>query len=676
MEKEEKLDLLLESILSEFGSGESEAAPPAAEASAPAKLPEPEEAAAASEAEKESPAAETSEAAEEPAASEEEPETAEKSDLVQTRVLEIPAKEEAEKAEPGMEATRVLEFQKQEPENTEEQAQRAARSRLQILKSKLVAGPEKRYYDLSEQGVAKLQAAIALGSVVTAACLIMAVLFELDMIPASRMRFMVFSQVLAMLVSAFLGSELMVDSIAELAKKHFTPNFLLVPAFLACAADAVMSLAKVRVPCCGAFSLSMTFALLGSYYDRVTEMSQMDTLRKATKLIGLSRRENYLNGKAAILRGEGEPEDMLDTYRTVSGPQKVQNIFSLAALLLSLAIGGIGFIFSGVSVGLQALSGSLMLAVPASAFIALKRPAHLLEKRLHLVGTVLCGWQGVKTLKAKAHFPITDYDLFPAGTTKLNGVKFYGTRRPEDVIAYTGSIIVDAESPLSPLFVKEMENRRCAPLPVLNFQEYDIGYRGEVRGETVLVGPHDFMTAMGVEIPSGTVISQGLYAAISGKLAAVYALNYAKMRSAAAGLVSARGCKRIMPVVLCRDVMINGDFIHGRFGIRTDRMYFPSGEEKMALLSVPADAGAPVAALTTRTDLISAVSAVSGASALDASCRMGLWLSMVCAAIGLLIMAALAYLGSSELLTPLRFMLYELIWLVPAWLVTEWTRTV
>ena len=44
--------------------------------------------------------------------------------------------------------------------------------------------------------------------------------------------------------------------------------------------------------------------------------------------------------------------------------------------------------------------------------------------------------------------------------------------------------------------------------------------------------------------------------------------------------------------------------------------------------------------------------------------------------LGMLIMLVLAYLGSTELLTPTNVFLYQLVWMVPGLLVTEWTRTV
>jgi hypothetical protein len=73
--------------------------------------------------------------------------------------------------------------------------------------------------------------------------------------------------------------------------------------------------------------------------------------------------------------------------------------------------------------------------------IAVSRPFGVLERRLHRLGAVLCGWQGVEGLCGKALFPLEHKDLFPAGSVKLNGVKFYGDREPDQVVTYTSALI-------------------------------------------------------------------------------------------------------------------------------------------------------------------------------------------------------------------------------------------
>lgn len=89
----------------------------------------------------------------------------------------------------------------------------------------------------------------------------------------------------------------------------------------------------------------------------------------------------------------------------------------------------------------------------------------MLEKRLHMVGTVLCGWEGVKDLSGKAVFPLRDEDLFPLGSTKLNGVKFYGKRSPDEVVSLTASLITAAGGGLVPVFQQLMKNRAWKHIP-------------------------------------------------------------------------------------------------------------------------------------------------------------------------------------------------------------------
>ena len=50
-------------------------------------------------------------------------------------------------------------------------------------------------------------------------------------------------------------------------------------------------------------------------------------------------------------------------------------------------------------------------------------------------------------------------------------------------------------------------------------------------------------------------------------------------------------------------------------------------------------------------------------------------LNVIAGIVGLLIMLALSYLGAAHLLTPTHIFLYQLVWLIPGLLITEWTRT-
>lgn len=551
------------------------------------------------------------------------------------------------------------------------------KSRLRELKKKLVAGPERRYYDLTEIGVGKVQVAIMLNILIVLASAAVAVLFAMGMVPENRLRMVIFSQVLGMLLSALLGSHQMTDGFAELAKGRFTINTMVGITFLTCCVDALFCFSELRMPCCAAFSMEMTMALWARCEERSTEMSQMDTMRKATRLNSLVKVEDYYGGKPGILRGEGQVEDFMNHYSQPSTPHRVQSVYCFVSLLLCAAIGVFAGIHHGISMALRIFSSALLVAVPASFFVSLTRPAAVLERRLHLVGTVLCGWQGVKGLCGKAVFPLYDEDLFPRGAIKLNGVKFYGDREPDEVIACTAALMQSAGGNLERVFVQLRSSRNCKTLTAENIQSYpDGGIGGEVMGESVLLGSMGFLKDMGVEIPEGTMVTQAVYAAIDGQLSAVYAITYSRMRSAAAGLVSLCASRKVTPVMVCGDFMLTEDFLRSKFKVRTRRVVFPTRDVRMTLREQTAEADAPALALTTRDELVSSAYAVSGARALRTASRLGVAIHMVGGILGMLIMLALAYLGSAELLTPTHILLYQLVWMIPGLLVTEWTRTV
>ena len=551
------------------------------------------------------------------------------------------------------------------------------RSRLKDLKKKLVAGPEKRYYELSEIGTGKLQLGILVNLIVVLLCAGVTTMFVMGMVPENRLRLVIFSQVLAMLVSALLGSHMMLDSLGEILKGRFTVNTLLTLTFAACMMDAVFCLMELRIPCCAAFSLEVTMALWARLQRRNTEIAQMDTLRKAVRLHGIVRVEDYFEGQDGLLRTEADVDDFMEHYQKPSNPEIAQSVYAALSLLACVAIAVFAGLRHGLSMGVQILSTSLLVAVPASFFVSISRPMAILEKRLHMVGSLLCDWNGVIDLCGKAVFPLDDQDLFPQGSTKLNGVKFYGDRNPDEVVSYTTSLLETAGGGLVPVFKQLLNSRNGVLLSVENFQNYGGGgIGGEVGGEPVLLGSLNFLQDMGVEIPEGTMVNQAVYASIDGQLCAVYAISYAKMRSAAAGLVTLSGYRKLKPVMLCGDFMLTESFIRSKFNIKTNRILFPTRDVRMELKSIRPEPNATVLALTTREELVSSAYAVTGARALRNATKLGVTIHLIAGILGLLIMLVLAYLGNTELLTPVNILLYQLVWAIPGLLVTEFTRTV
>ena len=551
------------------------------------------------------------------------------------------------------------------------------KSRLRELKKKLVAGPERRYYELSEIGVGNLQLGMVANLLIVLLTAGSTVFYGLNLIPDNRMKLLIFMQVLMMLLAGLFGSHRLVEGGADLAKKKFTLNTLLLVTFLACCADGVFCLLNEKIPCCAAFSLEMLMCQWSTYHKRVTEMGQMDTLRKATMLDGLAQVPDYYEGRPGYLRKEGQVEDFMDHYQEVPGPEKVLNIYALIALVISVAVGVTAGMLHDPVLGVRAFAAALLAGVPVTMFITLTRPMAILEKRLHKLGTVLCGWRGVKEMSGSVVFPLGDEDLFPAGSTRLNGVKFYGNRDPDEIVAYATALICADGGGLAPLFTQLLDSRNGYHYEVENLQCYgNGGIGGEVCGEPVLEGVLSFLEDMGVDMPEGTKVNQAVYAAIDGQLCGVFAITYGKVKSSAAGLSTLCSYRRLRQVLITGDFMLTDSFLRSKFNVKTRSMAFPSREERLALAEkVPAEE-TPCVALTTHEGLAPLAYAMTGARSVRTASIVGMVIHLIGGVLGLAMMMTLAVLGAEELLTPMNLLLYELIWLIPGLLITEWTRAV
>ena len=551
------------------------------------------------------------------------------------------------------------------------------RARMRELKRQIIAGPEKRYYELTEKGVLKYQLGMLMCLVVIGLSVAVSVCFDAGVISENRLRFTVFAQVLGLLVGGLLGSGLMIDGIADLFRGKFTLNTWLTVAFLACCADSVFCLMEQRVPVCAAFTLEVAMAHWAAYHRRVTEMGQMDTLRKATRLNGLVFEEDFLEDRPGVLKTMGSVDDFMDNYQAASGPERIQNLYAAISLILAVAVAALTAMLNGWSMAVQILSTTLLVAVPASFFIAVTRPGAVLERRLHAMGTVICGWKGVRELCRKCVYPLYDGDIFPSGAAKLNGVKFYGGRNPEQIIAFAAALMRVNGGGLEPIFEELLISRNGARYEVENVHFYgNGGIGGEICEEPVLMGSLEFLKDMGVEIPDGVMVKQAVYLSVDGDLCGLFAINYNRMKHATMGLVSLCTNRRVKTVMMAEDFMLTGSFMKDKFGVNTRRMLFPDREKRAELGARTPAEDAPAMALTTQAGLGPAAYAVSGAHALRKTCKMGVGVHVFGGLLGVLIMLALCIQGSAHLLSPVRILLYQLVWIIPGLVITEGARSV
>lgn len=367
----------------------------------------------------------------------------------------------------------------------------------------------------------------------------------------------------------------------------------------------------------------------------------------------------------------------MDTYDKPSRLEKILSVYAIVALCVSVATGIAAGVLHGVSAGIQVAAVTSLASMPATMFVAISRPKAVLERRLHALGAVLCGWQGVEALSGKVVFPVTHDDLFPAGTVKMNGVKFFGNRLPDEIIAYTAALVAAEGGSLEPLFNHLLESRNGRHYEAEAFVAYEEGGIGAlVNSEPVLAGSLSFLKEQGVEVPEGIRVNQAVCVAIENELCGLFAITYEKDRSAAAGTATLCSYRGLRPVLTTHDFMMDPAFIRSKFGFYTKRMVQPDREECPQLREKKLDTDSKVGALVTGEGLAPFAYAVTGARALKSAATAGVVVHMVGGGLGIAMMIVLAILGQLQLLTPANMFLYELVWLLPGLLITEWTRNV
>ena len=259
----------------------------------------------------------------------------------------------------------------------------------------------------------------------------------------------------------------------------------------------------------------------------------------------------------------------------------------------------------------------------------------------------------------------------------MNGVKFYGKRDPQEIIAYASALIRASESGLSPIFDRVLESRNGCYYDVDAYRTYDNGgIGGEINGEPVLVGVLPFMKEMGVEVPEGIRVNQGVYVAVDGELCGLFALNFAKDLTAVGGMAALCASGKLQPVLTSTDFFLTETFVAEKFNVNTRRMAFPEENVRRALAVRKPESEAPALALMTKAGLASGACAITGARALRSAAKAGNLIHMIGGGVGLALMAALTVLGRGDLLTPNHLFLFQLVWMIPGLIASEWTRTV
>lgn len=587
---------------------------------------------------------------------------------------EMPPLEEPEEAEPFSDAWQpqydepIGHYESQEPIPFPQ------KNRTKLLREKLVAGPEKRFHDLTAAGVTGMRVGIFLQILLLVGALTSTILLQLDRIPEDQLQTLLFAQLIIIALSALAGCARLLNGLGCLLRGKFTLSTLLVITFAACMMDAYYCIAEQRMALSLPFCLEMLMSQLSAHQQRLTELSQMDTLRKARQLHAVVKIHRYHQELPGYVCVDGEPESFMHHYATVGAPEKALRRYALIATFISVALGAFAAWRYAMTSGVQVFAVALLISMPATAHISMSRPAHILQKRLGLLGAVLCGWQGIRHAEKNAVCPLYGADLFPPETIKLNGVKFFGSIDHGWTTACAAALARANDSALLPLLEQLPRGRDGMNQMVQDLHVYEGGVSAVVSGVPAALGTAGFMKRLDVDVPDSARIEDAVYICINGELSAVFVVSYQRSKAAATGLRNLCGWRSLAPVLVSSDFMLSPQFIREKLGVNTKRIHFLPFEDRQVLQDTRPDANAPVLALTTTSELSAKAYAINGAWALRSAQSNGANIHMLGGIMGLILTGLLLILGAPEMLTGTNVLLFMAAWMIPGWLSTEWTR--
>ena len=209
-----------------------------------------------------------------------------------------------------------------------------------------------------------------------------------------------------------------------------------------------------------------------------------------------------------------------------------------------------------------------------------------------------------------------------------------------------------------------------------NFKVYSGGIGGGVEGVVVLVGTLPFLRSLDIQIPEDVRMPGALGVSVDGEFSCLLAVNYARKTSVAAGLSVLTGYRGLAPVLVSQDFVLSGKFLQHKFGVNPKRVCRPEAEEREKLRAVERAEGEQALALITKPGLCAYGYTIVGARALHTASWLGLWVHLLGGALGVITMLILGILGATALLTPYNILLYHFLWMIPGFLLCQWTRAI
>ena len=391
-------------------------------------------------------------------------------------------------------------------------------------------------------------------------------------------------------------------------------------------------------------------------------MAYCDSLRGAkasSNISGVASDADGMEGRRVLKKVSGET---FGFYAKLTSPDFAERFYDDLAPLLVI----VSFVMAFLStVGHGNAGGfthafSIMTAVcaafPATALFAL--PFKYAAAAVKRSGGALAGWVGAQDISDSDGALITDLDVFPVGSVKLDGVKMFEGVDQQKVISAASSVIITSDSGLRRVFEELLKSQNLARRRVDDFACYDGGgIGGLVDGERVLVGTGAFMSLMGLRVPDAMNAAGNVFAAINDELTCFFTLSYVPASSVQSALVALLGTRTNI-LMAVRDFNVTPNTISQRFKVSMDGVEYLPIETAYALSQNELPEGSGISAVLCRGGLAPFAEVITRGRLLRTATLLNTAITCAGTAIGAVVMFYLCWAGAFAAASALNLLFY------------------
>jgi len=440
------------------------------------------------------------------------------------------------------------------------------------------------------------------------------------------------------------------------------------------AAFTMISGAAAMLPFCAVSAMSVTFAAHGEKYNLRAITDTLKTAVGSSEPYGVQAEYNTDIDKSVLKKAYNRTDGF---YNNLMQPDITELLYRYAApviligtLLLTVLI---ILVRGGVENSLHIMSALLAAAAPFSALLSFSVPFATVVKSTRKSGAAIAGWGGADDICYTDGVCVTDDDLFPPGMLRLSGVKVYDGASPENAIRYTASLILSSGSGLTSLFAEVLKQQGLSAMRVDNFECHESGIGALIRGEQVSTGSAAFMNLLGVRVPDDTSMKNAVYTAVNNRLVAMFAIDYKPLPSVQSALISMLKW-RIDLFFAMRDFNVTPAMVGQKFKVPFDSFVFIPAKDSYKISDLYSGKTGRMAAVLIREGLNPFAEAITGGRLLKAAAFFGTVLSIVSAALGVLIMFYMCWTGSFLSASPGNLIVFMLCMLATVLIVCGYVR--